>query len=123
MRLGVDRTTYYRQPVLKQARDEVDMAALSSAHEEHEFYGVARLAIELGWSEAKTRRIRTLAGIKIQTRTKQHKVGKPAAPEITAPDNALRPYVKPRDESRPQDGMDYSGMTNSGAWVQDFTYL
>jgi transposase InsO family protein len=99
------------------------VAALLSAHKEHEFYGVTRLAITLGWSEAKTRRIRTLAGVTIQTRTKQRKTGKSVAPEITAPENALKPYAQPRDESRPQDGMSYSSMTSSGAWVQDFTYL
>lgn len=122
-RLGVDRTNYYRRPVLKQTRNEADIAALLTAHEEHEFYGVARLAIELGWSEAKTRRIRTLAGITIQTRTQRRRNGKPVVLEIAASGNALKPYAQPRDESRPHDGMDYSGMTNSGAWVQDFTYL
>lgn len=107
----------------KKLRDEADKATLLTTHKKHEFYGVTRLAIELGWSEAKTRRIRTLAGITIQTRTKQCKTGKSVTPEIPAPDNALKPYARPRNEVRPQDGMDYSGMTSSGAWVQDFTYL
>lgn len=109
--------------MLQRTKDEADVAALLSADTEHEFYGVARLAIELGWSEAKTRRIRTLAGLTIQTRTKQRKVGKPISPEIAAPENALKPYAQPRDENRPQDGMSYSGMTSSDAWVQNFTYL
>ncbi len=109
--------------MLKQARNDTDVATLSSVHQEHEFYGVARLALELGWSEAKTRRIRTLAGITIQTRTKRRKTGRSATPEIVAPENALKPYARLRSASRPQDGMEYSNMTSSGAWVQDFTYL
>lgn len=28
-----------------------------------------------------------------------------------------------KDKTRPQDGMNYSGMVNSGGWVQDFTYI
>lgn len=28
-----------------------------------------------------------------------------------------------KDEARPQDGMDYHGMTTAEAWVQDFTYI
>ena len=123
IRLGVDRINYYRQSTLKQARDEADKTALLNAHKENELYGVARLAIELDWSQAKTRRIRTLAGVIIKTKLKQRKVNKSVAPEITAPDNGLKPYAQPRDKSRPYDGMSYSDMTNSGAWVQDFTYL
>lgn len=107
----------------RKAKDEADLSVLLSTHNEHEFYGVSRLAIELGWSEAKTRRIRNLAGITIQTRMKQRKTGKSAPAEIPAPENALKPYAQPRDETRPQDGMDYSGMTDAGAWAQDFTYL
>jgi transposase InsO family protein len=43
--------------------------------------------------------------------------------EIEAPDNALRHYASFKDETRPQDGMSYGGMVESGGWVQDFTYL
>ncbi len=35
----------------------------------------------------------------------------------------VKRYAVFRDESKPQNGMDYRGMVNSGAWVQDFTYL
>lgn len=93
-----------------------------SVHEEHPRYGVRRLAAELGWSETKARRIRRLAGVTIARRSKQHH-GKRTSPEVAAPPNALRHYAVFRDEARPQDGMDYAGMTGSGGWVQDFTYL
>ncbi len=43
--------------------------------------------------------------------------------EVTAPANALKPFAVFKDEARPQVGQDYSGMTTSGAWVQDFTHL
>ena len=80
-----------------------------------------RLAAELSWSEGKTRRIRTLAGISIARRSKKY--SKRTRPEITAPQNALKHYAVFRDETRPQAGMDYRGMANASAWVQDFTYL
>lgn len=91
------------------------------AHEEHPRYGVRRLAAELGWSPAKARRIRTLANVTIARRSKKY--GKRTPPEIAAPVNALKPYAVFRDEARPQLGMDYRGMANAHAWVQDFTYL
>lgn len=54
------------------------------------------------------------------TKKRRYRSGKA---EITAPTNALKPYAVFRDANRPQDGQDYSGMVNSGAWVQDFTHL
>lgn len=57
------------------------------------------------------------------TRAKKRRSGKKGAPEITAPPNILQRYAVFRNEARPQDGLDYSGMTESGGWVQDFTYL
>lgn len=98
------------------------MALLVAAHEEHRFYGVERLALHLGWSESKTRRIRNLAGVVIPTATKKYRYRKGKS-EIPAPGNSLLPHAKFKDDSRPQDGMDYAGMTKAGAWVQDFTYL
>lgn len=44
-------------------------------------------------------------------------------PEVAAPPNALHSYAVFKNESRPQDGMNYSNMTNSGGWVQDFTHI
>lgn len=96
---------------------------LYAAHVEHPFYGVARLAIHLGWSETKTRRIRNLAGVVVPTASKKYKYRRGGKPEILAPANALAAYAAFKDETRPQAGMDYSGMTKSGAWAQDFTYL
>lgn len=90
-------------------------------HEEHPRYGVRRLAAELGWSENKARRIRRLASVNIARRSRKY--GKRVRPEIQAPANALKRYAVFRDESRPQAGMDYRGMVNARAWVQDFTYL
>lgn len=45
-------------------------------------------------------------------------------PEITAPSNHLHTYALFKDNARPQDGMDYTPMTQeANAWAQDFTYL
>ncbi len=121
--LGVSRAHYYRSASKQQTKDGTDVAALCAVHVEHPFYGVARLAIHLGWSEARTRRIRNLAGVVVPTASKRHRYRKGGKPEITAPPNILHGYAVPKDQARPQDGMDYSGMTRSGAWVQDFTYI
>lgn len=94
-----------------------------AAHSEHPFYGVRRLALYLGWNQKKVRRIRSLAGIVIPVASKKRRAGKQGAAEISAPPNILQRYAAFRNEARPQDGMDYSGMVDSGGWVQDFTYL
>lgn len=101
----------------------MDVATLCAAHVEHPFYGVARLAIHLGWSESKTRRIRNLSGVVVPTASKKHRYKRGGKPEITAPANALAVYATFKDDRRPQAGMDYSGMARSGAWAQDFTYI
>ena len=105
------------------SRDGHAVELLNQAHLEHPWYGVRRLAIHLRWSENKTRRIRTLAGIVIPRASKKRRTGRPGIPEIPAPANALKTFAVFKNEERPQDGMDYSGMTDSGGWVQDFTYL
>lgn len=122
-RLGVSRTHYYRSASKQQTKDTTDVAALRAAHAEHPFYGVARLAIHLGWSETKTRRIRNLAGVVVPTASKKYRYRRGGTAEIPAPANALAAYAEFKDATRPQAGMDYSGMTSSGAWAQDFTYL
>jgi transposase InsO family protein len=119
----VGRTSYYCPRTIRTKTDELAASQILAANAAHPFYGVRRLAIHLGWSENKTRRIRTLAGIVIPTASKKRRHGKSAMAEITAPANALKVYATFRNEARPQDGMDYSGMTNSGGWVQDFTHL
>jgi transposase InsO family protein len=92
-------------------------------HQEHPFYGVERLALHLGWSQAKARRIRTLAGIVIaRPGNRKRRSSQPPA-EIAAAPNALKHFAVFRDETRPQAGLSYAGMVHSGAWVQDFTHL
>jgi transposase InsO family protein len=103
------------------SRDRANIATLHAVHDEHPRYGVRRLAAELGWSNAKARRIRRLAEVTIARRSKKY--GKRIRPEITAPENALKRYAVFRDVTRPQAGMDYRGMVDASAWVQDFTYL
>ena len=112
----------YRQPTRQKQLDATATAELTAAHIDHRFYGVERLALELGWREGKTRRIRNLSGIVIEIPTKKNRI-KPAPPEIEATPNALQAYAVFKDKTRPQDGMSYSAMTESGGWVQDFTYL
>jgi transposase InsO family protein len=113
----------YIHPVIQKRKDRQAIRELKAAHDQHPLYGVRRLALYLGWSENKTRRIRRLAGV---TAAKPHKkyhsyTGKP---EIAAPGNHLHAYALFKDRSRPQDGMDYGPMARvANAWVQDFTYL
>lgn len=96
---------------------------LKTAHTQHPLYGVRRLAIYLGWSENKTRRIRRLASVSAVSPRKKYR-GYRGYPEIAVPANHLHTYAIFKDNARPQDGMDYSPMTQeANAWVQDFTYL
>lgn len=74
------------------------------------------------WSEKKARRIRNLAGITAAKRSKKQR-GAKISPEITAPGNALKLYADFKNKDRPQDGQIYTRMAESGAWVQDFTYI
>lgn len=104
------------------ARDKQDAAALRMAHEMHPFYGTRRLAIHLGWNRKKAKRIRRLAGVVVPTPAKKRR-GHTGTAEINVPPNILQRYAKFRNELRPQDGLDYAGMVNALAWVQDFTYL
>ena len=99
-----------------------DVSILLGVHEEHPFYGVRRLALHLGWSQKKVRRIRTLAGVVIVRPGKKRRSSSAPA-EIAAAPNALKHFAVFRDEQRPQVGQSYAGMAHSGAWVQDFTHL
>lgn len=121
--LGVGRTSYYVKPSALNNRDATAVERLKSANFAHPFYGTRRLALHLGWSRKKAVRIRNLAGVVIPTPTKKRRYRKGGKPEIAAPPNILHRYAVFKNESRPQDGMDYSGMANAHAWVQDFTYL
>ena len=122
-RLGISRSSYYQQPLVLQARDKQAVQTLRATHEQHPLYGVRRLGLHLGWSQAKARRIRTLAGVRIARPSKKKRYGRSSPAEILAAPNALKRFVHYRNESRPQDGMSYVGMVDSGGWVQDFTYL
>lgn len=121
--LGIARSSYYDQASTQTDRDTQAVQELLMVHGQHKFYGVRRLKVELGWNTKKTRRIRTLAGLVVERASKKRRTGRATAPEILAPANALRPFASFKDPARPQDGMDYSGMIDSGGWVQDFTYL
>ena len=81
------------------------------------------MALYLGWGENKTRRIRRLAHVDAVRPRKKYR-GYGGSPEITAPTNHLHTYALFKDDSHPQNGMDYSPMTReANAWTQDFTYL
>lgn len=99
------------------------MQKLQAAHFVHPFYGVRRLAIHLGWSENKARRICDLASVHIPRPGKRYKYKRGGKAEIAAPANILHRYAALKNQARPQDGMSYHGMVNAEAWVQDFTYL
>ena len=119
----MSRTSLYVRPHVQQSKDQRAIRELTAAHSQHPLYGVRRLALYLGWSENKTRRIRQLSGV---TAAKPHKKYRSYAgkPEIAAPANHLHAYALFKDNARPQDGMDYSPMTQeANAWAQDFTYL
>ena len=104
-------------------RDADAVSQLLVAHERHPHYGVRRLALHFGWSQNKARRIRTLAGVTITRPSKKRRSGASITAEIQPAPNALKRFSVYRHESRPQDGMSYAPMTESGGWVQDFTYL
>ena len=121
--VGISRTSLYVQPSIQDAKDQHSIQEIKVAHGQHPLYGVRRLALHLGWGKNKTRRIRTLADI---TALRPHKkyLGYNGKPEIAPPANYLHTYALFKDADRPQDGMDYSVMTQeANAWVQDFTYL
>lgn len=121
--MGTSRTSLYVRPTVQANKDHQAMQELKTTHVQHPLYGVRRLALQLGWSENKTRRIRRLASVSAARPLKKYRSYQ-GKPEITAPDNHLHSYASFKDMGRPQDGMDYSPMAlNANAWVQDFTYL
>ena len=120
--LKLSRSTLYSKYTKQSDKDALAIAQLKAVHEANPYYGVARFALELNWSEKKARRIRDLAGIKVMKRTK-HRKGNKIKAEVSAPGNALKQYIDLRNKDRPQDGQTYRRMTNSRAWAQDFTYI
>lgn len=121
--VGIGRTSLYVRPTIQASKDNQAIQELQAAHAQHPLYGVRRLALYLGWSENKTRRIRRLSGV---TAAKAHRKYRSygGKAEIVAPANHLHAYALFKDNARPQDGMDYSPMAQeANAWAQDFTYL
>lgn len=113
----------YVKPAIQTKKDRQAIRALKVAHEQHPLYGVRRLALDLGWSKNKTRRIRKLANVNTTRPAKKYH-GSKGKPQIEPPANHLHTYASFKDTSRPQDGMDYTLMTReANAWAQDFTYL
>ena len=122
--LGIGKSSFYAPPTTLKLRDNIAIGELSKLHLENPYYGVRRFAMALGWSENKARRIRDLDGIKAEIVRRKHRYRKTKA-EIPAPNNLVRNFARLRHLERPQDGEDYSGMTQPMAniWTQDFTYL
>ena len=121
--VGVGRTSLYVRPKIQSSKDQQAIRELKAVHGRHPLYGVRRLALDLGWSENRTRRIRRLAQVHAVRSRKQYR-GYGGRAEINAPNNYLHTYALFKDAARPQDGMDYSPVTQeANAWVQDFTYL
>jgi len=121
--LGIGRTSLYDRPSAQKHKDHQAVLELKTAHVQHPLYGVRRLALYLGWSQNKTRRIRRLAGVDVKRPRNKYRNYK-GKPEIAAPANHLHSYALFKDNARPQNGMDYSPMAvQANAWVQDFTYL
>lgn len=121
--VGVGRTSLYDQPTMRKSKDNQAVLELKAAHAQHPLYGVRRLSLHLGWSENKARRIRRLAGVNALRPRNKYRSYK-GIPEILAPANHLHAYALFKNNTRPQDGMDYSAMAlEANAWVQDFTYL
>lgn len=120
--MKVPRSSIYAKPFKQSQRDKLAVEQLLAVHKENEYYGVARFALELNWTEKKARRIRDLAGVKASKRSKKHRKVAGVA-EVLAPANALKDFADFKDDARPQDGQTYARMAESGAWVQDFTHI
>ena len=93
--------SYYQPARTLSLRDQQATQRLRQVHEVHPFYGVERLAIHLGWSQDKTRRIRNLAGIRIPRAGKRYKYRRSGKAEINAPPNILHRYAVFKSVGRP----------------------
>jgi putative transposase len=121
--VGIGCTSLYCRSTAQANKDHQAIRELQAAHDQHPLYGVRRLALYLGWSENKARRIRRLAQVDAVRPHKKYRSYK-GKPEILAPANYLHTYAVFKNNARPQDGMVYRAMTEeANAWVQDFTYL
>jgi transposase InsO family protein len=113
----------YAKPTKQAKRDAIAITELKAVSYTNPYYGVARFALDLGWSEKKARRIRTLSGVVAAKRSKKNRSSSSPVAEVAVPPNALKPYVDFKDPDRPQDGQSYARMVNAGAWMQDFTHV
>lgn len=111
----IPRSTDYAAPHRRTDLDAAAVQVLHAAHEDHPLYGVRRLAIHLGWSINKSRRIRCCADIHIERQAKKHRAGQSRSAEIAIPQNELAAFATFKDGDRPQDGMVYAGMTGANA--------
>lgn len=122
--MGIERSSLYHKYDKQRKRDEEAKKKLFDLHVKEPRYGVRRLAIDLGWSEEKTRRIRNLLGIKALRRTKS---GYPVAThkDTTAPDNKLKQYWEFKDINDKAKGYTFASLTSPdlNIWAQDFTYI
>jgi transposase InsO family protein len=84
------------------------LASLREAHAKHPQYGYRRMGMLFGWSPERARRLMRKAGISVVPRKKHWRSSTSVKPEIATPANALKAF---------------GDHTQSGAWVQDFTYL
>lgn len=112
----------YKKHTKQAERDKTAVQELLVVHERNPYYGVARFALALGWSEHKARRIRNLSGITIYKRRKKHYYS-PEPAETNAPANALKAYIEYKNPNNPYAGASFHKMTQINAWSQDFTYL
>ena len=122
--LGVGRTSLYHEYHKQKERDNESISKLMTAHLKNPRYGVRRLAIELGWSEDKTRRIRNLAGVEALRKSRRKRNTK-TAPEIDSPENKLRSFWELKDLNNPRDGYNFTPLTRPelNIWAEDFTYI
>lgn len=122
--LKVGRTSLYHEYHKQKGRDNEDIGKLMAAHIKNPRYGVRRLAIELGWSEDKTRRIRNLAGIEALRKTKRKRDIK-TVQEIDSPDNKLRSFWELKDPDNPRGGYSFAILAKPelNIWAEDFTYI
>jgi putative transposase len=121
--LRLSRSCLYAKPTKQAERDAIAITELKAVSYANPYYGVARFALDLGWSEKKARRIRTLSGVVAAKRSKKNRSSSSPAAEVAVPPNALKSYVDFKDPDRPQDGQSYARMVNADAWVQDFTHV
>lgn len=122
--LKVGRTSLYHEYHKQKERDDEDIGKLKTTHIKNPRYGVRRLAIELDWSEDKTRRIRNLANVEALRRKKRSRHSKDSA-EIDSPENKLRDYWELRNPDSPRDGYSFAVLTKPelNIWAEDFTYI